>query len=139
YIEQNMRQPLMEIAKMRVSQIASTTLNKAVSEQVVQSTDYRNIIEWKTGEPRGFTLNYAEHTDMVKKTVDVVKSTLYDLTQVPVEVPLGQVMDSAILATFGPNIPIKLTPMGSSLVTMETNQVTAGWNMVIVEVYIKIV
>jgi hypothetical protein len=47
-------------------------------------------------------------------------------------------MDSAIIASFGPKIPIKFTPIGAVKVDLSTRQQDAGINMILVEVYIRI-
>ncbi|UJF32339.1 sporulation protein YunB [Paenibacillus hexagrammi] len=48
-------------------------------------------------------------------------------------------MNSAILASFGPEIPIKLLPVGNVKVDLSTRSQNAGINMVLFEVYVHII
>ncbi|CAH0118266.1 Sporulation protein YunB [Paenibacillus sp. CECT 9249] len=142
YIEKNMRPPLMALAKMRIKQIATTAINKAISEQVARGSDYERLIDWKTdsqGKVAGFMLNYAENIKITSNTKDIVEGTLAQLKEMPEHIPLGQAMGSAIIGSFGPRVPVKLEPQGAVKVALNTRQQDAGINMILVEVYIRIV
>lgn len=142
FVEKNLRQPLMSIAKIRIKQIATQAINTAITERIAQGTDVKKLIEWKedrNGQISGFMLNYGEHMKITADTVNVVQRTLDQLQRVPEEIPLGQALDSAILASFGPDVPIRLVPAGAVKVDLNTRQKDAGINMLLVEVYIRII
>jgi hypothetical protein len=48
YIEQNLRPPIMHLAQIRVKQIATEAINKAITSQVTQGKDFDNLVNWKT-------------------------------------------------------------------------------------------
>ncbi|MDF2720097.1 MAG: sporulation protein, partial [Paenibacillus sp.] len=83
-------------------------------------------------------LNYGEHMKITSETVSAVQNVLNGLKDIPEHIPVGQAMDSAIIASFGPKIPIKFTPVGAVKVDLSTRQQDAGINMILVEVYIRI-
>jgi sporulation protein YunB len=142
FIERNLRPPLMNVAKVRVKQVATQAINSAISERIAQGTDFEKLIDWRTdkqGKIQGFMLNYAEHMKISAETVRVVQETLDRLTEIPEYVPLGQAIDSAILSSFGPDVPVKLVPAGAVKVELNTRQKDAGINMLLVEVYIRII
>lgn len=142
FIEKNLRPALLSVAKVRIKQIATQAINTAITEQISQETDYKKLIDWRedeNGKTIGFMVNYAEHMKIAADTKNVVQNTLNTLQKVPEEVPLGQAFDSAILSSFGPDVPIKLVPAGSVQVDLDTRQQDAGINMVLVEVFIRIV
>lgn len=142
YIDRNMKPPLMSLAKVRVRQMATETINTAISSRISQSADFEKLIDWKTdknGKITGFMLNYAEHMRIASDTTKTVQGLLNNMKEMPEHIPLGQAMGSAILASFGPNIPIKLTPAGVAKVDLNTRYQNAGINMILVEVYIHIV
>lgn len=141
YIEKNLKQPLMNLAKIRIKQIATESINKAISEQLAKGMNYEKLIDWRTdrnGKVTGFTLNYAEHMKITTGSIAIVEKMLKDLKEIPDHIPLGQAMNSAILASFGPDIPIRLVPEGAVKAVLQTRVQNAGINMVLVEVYLHI-
>src|SRR5690606_4157970 len=71
-------------------------------------------------------------------TKNVVQGTLDELTRIPEHIPLGQAFDSAIVASFGPDVPIRFVPEGAAIVELRTREHNAGINMLLVEVYMRI-
>lgn len=141
FVERNLRPPLMQVAKLRVKQIATQSINKAITEQVEAQSNFEKLIDWKTnseGKVSGFMLNYAEHMKITSKTIETVESTLVNLKEFTEHIPVGQALDSAILASFGPRMPVKFEPIGDVHVELNTRQKDAGINMILVEVYIHI-
>lgn len=141
YIDRNLKAPLTQLAKVRMRQIATESINAAVSERIAQNTNLEKLIDWRTdrnGKVNGFTLNPAEHMKISGDTVQIVKKQLDRLQSMPEHIPLGQAMNSPLLASFGPDIPIRLVPAGSVKVDLNTRYQNAGINMVVVEVYVRV-
>ncbi|WP_219838708.1 sporulation protein YunB [Paenibacillus sp. R14(2021)] len=142
FIERNLQKPLMTVAQVRVKQVATQAINKAITEQVADETGADKLIDWKTnasGKISGFMLNYAEHMRITSETINTVQSTLDKMGDIPEKIPLGQALGSAIIASFGPRIPVKFEPIGAVKVDLNTRQKDAGINMILVEVYMHIV
>ncbi|CAM3050976.1 sporulation protein YunB [Paenibacillus sediminis] len=141
YIERNMVPPTMHLAKVRVQQIATEAINKAITTQVTEGQRFDKLIEWKTeesGKVSGFMLNYAEHMKITSDTIQVVQSTLQNIHMLKENIPLGMALGSPVLASFGPKIPVRIEPQGAVKVELSTRQQDAGINMILVEVYIHI-
>jgi sporulation protein YunB len=141
FVEKNIKPHLMNLATVRVRQLATQSINNAITERIAQGTDLQKLIEWKhdnNGKVSGFMLNYVEHMKIASETISVVQRTLDQLSEIPEHIPLGVAMHSAILASFGPDIPIRMVPAGAVKVDVNTRQTNAGVNMVLVEVYIRI-
>ncbi|WP_036745798.1 sporulation protein YunB [Paenibacillus sp. UNC451MF] len=141
YIEKNLRPPLVNLAKVRIKQIATQAINTAISDRIARGTNFEQLIDWRTdknGKTTGFMLNYAEHMRITADTITTVQSQLSQLQAIPEHIPLGQAMDSSIIASFGPNIPVRLVPAGNVKVDLNTRYQNAGINMILVEVYIHI-
>ncbi len=142
YVERNLRPPLMNIAKIRVKQLATQSINKAITEQVAEHSDSEKLIDWKMnsgGKISGFMLNYAEHMKITSQTIETVQTTLNDMKNIPEHIPIGHALNSAIISSFGPRVPVKFEPVGAVKVDLSTRQKDAGINMILVEVYIRIV
>ncbi|HEX7055777.1 MAG TPA: sporulation protein YunB [Bacilli bacterium] len=141
YVERHLRVPLMNVATVRIKQMATEAINTSINERISQGTNFEELVDWKTdekGKITGFMLNYAEHMRIAAETVKTVEETLDKLQNRPDYIPLGQAFNSAILASFGPNIPIKFVRAGAVKVDLNTRQKDAGINMLLVEVYIRI-
>ncbi len=142
FVERNLRSPLMSLAKVRVKQIATHSINTAIAERIAGRTNAEQLIDWKTdrnGKITGFMLNYAEHMRITSETINTVQKLLDGLKSLPEHIPLGQAMDSALVASFGPEIPIRLVPEGNVKVDLSTRYQNAGINMILVEVYVRII
>lgn len=141
FIERNMKPPLVSLAKVRIRQLATESINSAITNRISQETDFSKLIDWKTdknGKTTGFMLNYAEHLRITSDTTKTVQSLLDNMKEFPEHIPLGQAMGSALLASFGPNIPVKFKPAGSVKVDLNTRYQNAGINMILVEAFIRI-
>nr|WP_254773053.1 sporulation protein YunB [Paenibacillus sp. NFR01] len=142
YVERHMRPPIVHLAQIRVKQIATESINKAITAQVADGGDAKALIDWKTdktGKISGFMLNYKEHMRITSQAAEVIQSTLQELKNKTEHIPLGQALESPLIASFGPDIPIKIEPQGAVKVELNTRQTNAGINMILVEVYIHIV
>ncbi|MNC29927.1 Sporulation protein YunB [compost metagenome] len=84
-------------------------------------------------------LNYKEHMRITSQAAEVIQSTLQKLHNQTERIPLGQALGSSLIASFGPDVPIKIEPQGAVKVELNTRQKDAGINMILVEVYIHIV
>lgn len=142
FVERRIREPLMEIAQIRIKQIATQAINKAITEQVSSSTDVQRLIDWqedRNGKTTGFMLNYAEHMKITANAIHVVQDTLDELKRTPDSIPLGQALNSAILASYGPNVNVRFVPEGAVKVELNTRQTNEGINNVLVEVYLRVI
>lgn len=142
FIERNLRPPLMNIAKIRVKQVATQAINKAITEQVARKSESEKLIDWKmngNGKISGFMLNYGEHMSITSQTIETVQNTLKEIKDIPEHIPIGHAMNSAIISSFGPRVPVKFEPVGAVKVELSTRERNAAINMVLVEVYIKVV
>ena len=141
YVEANMRGPIMHLAQIRVKQIATESINDAISAQVANQSQIDHLIDWKTddkGQVTGFMLNYSSHMKITSDTIATVRHTLDEVSRLSEHIPLGQALGSPILASFGPNIPIKIEPKGDVKVDLNTRQQDAGINMILVEVFLRV-
>lgn len=142
FVERNLKEPLMNVATIRVKQVATQAINKAITEQVASGTETDKLIDWKmntAGKTSGFMINYAEHMRIRSETTQTVQETLNELGEIPEHVPVGQALGSAIIASFGPRVPVKFEPLGSVKVDLFTRQKEAGINNILVEVYMRII
>ncbi|QJC54242.1 sporulation protein YunB [Paenibacillus albicereus] len=141
YLERKLQPPLMRIAQLKVKQIMTEAINKAITDQVASDAKLESLIDWKmdaSGKVSGFMMNYNEHMKITAQTIQTVQHTLQESENFREGVPIGQALDSALLASFGPRVPIRFEPIGDAKVELSTRQKDAGINMILVEVYMRI-
>lgn len=129
----------MHVAKMRMKQVTSQAINAAITEQIMEAGRIENLIEWKSeNNGKVFMLNSMEHINIAAKAKQVVSDVLCEVGEIREHIPLGRALNNAILASYGPNIPIRFVPEGSSFVELQTRQREAGINNFLIEIYIRI-
>ncbi|MCJ8014347.1 sporulation protein YunB [Paenibacillus sp. KQZ6P-2] len=141
FVENHMKPPIMHLAKIRMKQIGTDAINEAIASQVAQGKNAEQLIDWKmdsSGKVSGFMLNYAEHMKITSDTFKVVQTTLQNKHMLSESIPIGQALGSPLIASFGPNVPIRIEPQGAVKVDLKTREKDAGINMVLVEVYIHV-
>ncbi|MFR9710334.1 sporulation protein YunB [Paenibacillus sp. MB22_1] len=141
YVERRMTGPIIHLAQIRVKQIATESINDAITAQVANQQQVEELIDWKMGDNgkiTGFMLNYSAHMKVTSETIQTVRHTLVEVARLSESIPLGQALGSPILASFGPSIPIKIEPKGDVKVDLNTRQQDAGINMILVEVYLRV-
>jgi sporulation protein YunB len=141
FLDQELREPLMFLAKIRITQMATEAINSAITEEIAQSADTEKLIQWKTnpeGKITGFLIDYKEQMGVTAKTIEVVNRVLHDREDKPERIPIGHALNSPFLSSLGPKVSITFHPASAVKVDVETKQSEAGINMLLVEVYIRI-
>ena len=141
-LEKKLGPPLMNLAKVRLKQLATQSINTAITDGIGEMGDMDRLIDWKedkNGKVTGFMLNYSEHMRITASTINRVQTLLNGMKRMPEHIPVGMALKSPILASFGPDIPVRLEPQGSAKVELGTRYQNAGINMILVEVYIRII
>jgi sporulation protein YunB len=140
-LERHLKAPLMNLAKFRIKQIATQSINAAIADQVTREAHFDKLLDWKSdknGKTTAFILNPAEQMRLTSGAIDTIQKKLDSIQNESDYIPLGMAIGSPIIASYGPNIPIKFVPMGTVKADILTRYQSAGINMVLVEVYMKI-
>lgn len=72
FLDRELRGPLMFLAKIKINQMATEAINTAISDEIAQSTDSDNLIQWKTnadGKITGFLIDYKEQMGITARTI----------------------------------------------------------------------
>lgn len=141
FLDRELRDPLMFLAKIRVKQLATEAINTAIQEQIAQTADSDKMIRWKTsvdGKITGFEIDYKQQMAITAKTLDIVNQVLKEHEDVPERIPIGHALNSPIISSFGPSVAVKFHPASVVKVDVETEQSEAGINNLLVEVYVRI-
>lgn len=141
FFDKELRQPLVFIAKIRITQMATEAINTAIKQEIAEGTDADKLIQWKMksdGKVSGFLIDYKEQMKVTARTVDVVDRVLKDQQNLHEKIPVGQALNSPLLSSIGPQISVSFRPATAVKVEVGTRQTNAGINMLLIEVYIHI-
>ncbi len=72
------------------------------------------------------------------ETTLATREALLSLADIPFEIPLGEAIDSYLLATYGPKIPVKLIPFGRVNTKLIDSFEEAGINQTRHKIYLQV-
>ncbi|WP_019005605.1 sporulation protein YunB [Cohnella laeviribosi] len=136
-----LRDPLMFLAKVRTTQMATEAINQAIKTNIASGSDGSRMIQWQTdgaGGTKGFMIDYAEQMRITAKTIQVVEEALREQSHLYAHIPIGHALNSPIISSIGPSVSVKFEPASAVQAEVRTRQTNAGINNVLVEVYIHI-
>lgn len=131
FLEYNLRPAFLQIAENYTRKVATEAINEAVTSKVAEETDYRQIVQFfkdDRGNVRSAVFNMSEANRIKAQTTNRVQSILREIEEKEIRLPVGQALHSSILAALGPDIPIKIMPMGTAKSDIEEDSETLGIN-----------
>ncbi|MGG3452180.1 sporulation protein YunB [Domibacillus aminovorans] len=161
-INRNIQPVILNFADMQTEKIASMVLQKAISKEITENLDIKDIMITEKGEGGATTFNaevinkvLAEVTELAEENLDQAEAgnlqELEKLSGVDIDVkrtmqgegiaytiPLGQITNNAILGNLGPRIPIRFYALGDVNSNVKTKVEPFGINSAYVEVYIAL-
>ncbi|QJD84204.1 sporulation protein YunB [Cohnella herbarum] len=141
FLDRELRQPLMFLAKIRVNQLATEAINAAIKSEIAQTANSDQMIRWRSdagGKVTGFEIDYKQQMAITAKTIDVVNRVLKQHEDVPERIPVGHALNSPFISSIGPSVSVKFHPASVVKVDVETESSEAGINMLLVEVFVRI-
>lgn len=131
YIDFRLKSSILEIAKSRVQVAQSETINQIVNEQVVAQVDYQDIVIIHK-DNQGRIVLIQPNTIILNKimanTVKAVSKSLNHIEEQNLEIPLGEITGSKVLAGYGPRMRVKVIPAGQVHVSVLNKFDQAGIN-----------
>lgn len=140
-IESNLAPTILAVAKAYAEQIAITSIQDAVNDKVAKSVEYKDLIFIRT-DNRGRVVLMQANTVKINglaadATLDIQRS-LAKLEGKVIRIPLGQVLKSQLLASYGPKIKITLVPIGTVKVKVVDDFQQAGINQTRHRIYLHV-
>jgi sporulation protein YunB len=132
-IDRNLKPTIIQIAVSRAHNIAIDTINNALYDRVLKNTDYEDLITIHKDSQQRITMmqaNTIKISRIVSEANLAIKDILNDIKYDTFTVPLGQALGSTLLANYGPNIPVKVIPLGTANVSFVDQFQEAGINQV---------
>lgn len=141
FFDTRLKEPLFFLAKVRLTQMATEAINTAIAERFAEQAATDNLIRWQkdeSGRITGFLIDYKEQMKITAETIRIVQGILREKEEIPEHIPLGHALKSPLLSAIGPRVSVTFQPLGAVRADVETRQVDAGINNVLVEVFLRI-
>lgn len=131
YVDFRLKASILEIAKSRAQAAQSERINQIVNEQVVAKINYQDIVEIHKDNQGRIVLiqpNTIILNQMMTDTVKEVSASLNNMEEQSLQIPLGEVTGSKILAGYGPRMKVRIIPVGQVHVSVLNQFDQAGIN-----------
>lgn len=140
-VDRNLRPTLEAIAEARAKVIATQAINDAITTKIAQEINYGLLIAVHTdhnGKPSWAQVNTMEVNRIVAATTTRVQETLGNIRGEVLRIPLGQALNSQLLANMGPRIPFTIVPIGTVNVEVTDAFEQAGINQTRHKIYLEV-
>jgi len=139
-IERHLRPAIMAFASLKADGLATGAINQAILENVAE-IKYEDLIAIEQDEQGRIVMaqiNTMAVNRMIAKTTDATNEALLTLEAVPFEIPLGEATGIFILAAYGPDISVRMIPMGRVNMELIDSFEQAGINQTRHKIYLKV-
>lgn len=130
-VENHLKPTLMAFAEAKAVQMATQTINNVINEKVSQNIDPQTLVSIKM-DSRGRVVfiqpNTLEFNRLAADTTIKVQDALKLLVEERIYIPMGQVLGSQLLASWGPKIVVTVIPIGTVQVKVIDKFEQAGIN-----------
>lgn len=130
-VESNLKPTLLTIAEARATLIATQTINNVINEKISTIIDPQSLITVRVDDHGKVVLiqpNAMEFNKLAADTTIKVQDGLRAITDEKIYIPIGQVVGSQLIASWGPNIVVTIIPVGTVQVNVVDKFEQAGIN-----------
>jgi len=116
YADVRLRPTLKAMAEARARVVATQSINQAIREEVVANIHYEDLIFVKVDNRGRVVLmqpNTGEINRLASDATITVQELLKKISREKITIPLGQLSGIQLLAGWGPDIPIRIVPVGT--------------------------
>lgn len=140
-LDRSLRPPFLAMATGVARQMATEAINDALTKRIAEDSEYAKLVVLdrdRGGRVTSAHFNFAEVARIESLTTLRVQHVLTRLEDRILYVPALEATGSAILATLGPSIPVRIVPLGSAHSDVIPVVQTAGINQTVHILYLHI-
>ncbi len=130
-VETHLKPTLLAIAEAKATLIATQSINNVINESVSLGIDPQKLVN-VTLDSRGRVVliqpNTMEFNKIAADTTIKVQNALKEIREEKINIPIGQILGSQLLASVGPNITVTVIPIGTVQVKVIDKFEQAGIN-----------
>lgn len=129
--DQNFKPVILSMAEARARALAVEAINGAVAKVIRDKQLYSELIEVirdNDGQIAGLQTNAMRMNDLASRIVLQVQSDLKNIGEQGISIPLGAAVGNQMLQGKGPDINVRVVPVGSVTTDFQTEFESAGIN-----------
>ncbi|HNX29237.1 MAG TPA: sporulation protein YunB [Syntrophomonadaceae bacterium] len=141
FLDYRLKASIIEIAKAKAQITVTENINSVINQQIVTKIEYQDIVNiHKDKEDRIVLIqpNTIILNKMMTNSVIEITHALDQLSEKSIDVPLGQITGSKILAGYGPKMKVKVITVGQVYVNVLNKFESAGINQTRHLIYFEI-
>ncbi|HWQ77279.1 MAG TPA: sporulation protein YunB [Anaerovoracaceae bacterium] len=138
--ERIIRPNIAAIAELEVKSMITRTVNNAVRDQFLNDKEARELLTIKTDQEGNITYvesNTAAMNSLATELTRKVQSQYQWKEPTILSVPVGSIVGSQILSQIGPDVHLKVLPIGMSRVNFKTEFESMGINQTKYKIYLE--
>jgi sporulation protein YunB len=140
-LELSFKPTITQVAEVKARLLATEAINKAIYNSVISQVNYQDLIyihKNNNNEITTMQVNTFGIRRIQAETTLEIQKILEELSGEGFKIPMGQVLSSRLLATYGPQVNVKLIPVGTVKVNIIDHFDEAGINQVRHLIYLDI-
>lgn len=142
WIDGHLRPIITQLAEARVHYLASKAINDAVNQKIIEGDiNYDSIILFEkdvTGQITALKTNISAINRLRSEIINQVLINIHDIGTSDLSIPLGNVFSGELLSGRGPNIPVRIVPVGVAHASFENVFTSAGINQTRHQIFMNI-
>lgn len=131
FVDLRLKASILELARSNAQLKTVELMNQVVNEKVVAETQYDDLMRIHKDDQGRIVLiqaNTVALNRIIAQTISELARGLGQLREDRIDIPLGQLTGSRILAGYGPKITVRMIPAGQVSVRVDNRFEQAGIN-----------
>lgn len=140
-VDFKIRPTLGHLAEAKARQIATRAINEAVRSNISPNIRYQNLIILnfdKEGKVAFMQPNTSEINRISAEATLAVQNRVKDLPQQVIKIPMGQILGLKMLSGMGPELSVKVQPIGIVTSYIEDSFDVAGINQIRHRIFVTV-
>ncbi len=142
FVDKNIKPTVLAMSKAKARMIGTQAINDAVKIKIRNDIKYKDLISIEYDKSGKASMMQANTVLMNSIASDVALEVQNNIRQMSaarnIKIPLGNALNSQILAQYGPKINIDIVPQGTVNVDFATEFEHSGINQTIHRIYLTI-
>ncbi|RBP46622.1 sporulation protein YunB [Garciella nitratireducens] len=141
FVDHQIRPTVEALSEVQARIIGTQSINDGVNEVISSGIQYDDLVNIMKDEEGNITLIQANTIEINKISADItdtIQEKMAVVTKRKLKIPLGNIIGSQVLSSYGPKLSVEITPAGSVIVDFYTEFQEAGINQTIHRIYIQV-
>ena len=139
-LEKNLESVILSMAQARVQAMAVDTLHESVRESLLGHTAYNELVSVRTDQTGRVTMIQADAVrmnELATATALLAQEKLSSEESETVAIPLGAALNIPFLSALGPNVQVRVVPVGAVNAEFTSEFESAGINQTRHKIYLS--